>query len=156
MKSFLSIKLLCEFIGVAIITATALASNQLTDSIIIKGLLIGVTVSTLIHCFGRISGAHFNPAVTFYLSKKFSMRFEEQFAYIFFQTFGAVVSIMILQKKFFNFSVITPTDNIFFGNVLFTEFIFTSLLLLLKVVKMVDFEVFILLSFKNSFNILIN
>ena len=73
MKSSLALRSVCESIGAATITSAALASSYLTDSLITQALLIGLTVTTLIHCFGRISGAHFNPVVTFFLFKDNSM-----------------------------------------------------------------------------------
>ena len=94
MRGSLLIKSFCEALGTATITAIALVSNDITDSLLGKSFLIGLTVTTLIHCFGRISGAHFNPAVSCYLfSKKLMSKFE-LIAYIISQILGSTLVVI--------------------------------------------------------------
>ena len=131
MKSSLALRSVCESIGAATITSAALASSYLTDSLITQALLIGLTVTTLIHCFGRISGAHFNPVVTFFLFKDDSMRYVELFSYISAQIIGAFFSVIALKKSFFLLDNIEVDRSFHFGSTFITEFIFTSLLLIL-------------------------
>ena len=94
MRGSLLIKSFCEALGTATITAIALVSNDITDSLLGKSFLIGLTVTTLIHCFGRISGAHFNPAVSCYLFSKNLMSKFELTAYIFSQILGSSIVVL--------------------------------------------------------------
>ena len=131
MRGSLLIKSFCEALGTATITAMALASNNIANSLLSKSLLIGMTVTTLIHCFGRISGAHFNPAVSCYLfSKKLMSKFELT-TYIFSQIFGSLIVVLGLGSSSISINEINIEKSININSTLLTEFIFTSFLLIL-------------------------
>ena len=127
----LLIKSFCEATGAATITSIALASNYITDSLLGKSFLIGLTVTTLIHCFGRISGAHFNPAISCYLfSKKLMSKFELM-TYIISQILGSTLVVIGLRESSLLVKEINIENSISISSTLFTEFIFTSFLLIL-------------------------
>lgn len=131
MRSSLLIKSFCESLGTATITAIALVSNDITDSLLGKSFLIGLTVTTLIHCFGRISGAHFNPAVSCYLFSKNLMSKFELTAYIFSQILGSSIVVLGLRSSSLLLKEINIEKSININSTLLTEFIFTSFLLIL-------------------------
>ena len=131
MRGSLLIKSFCEALGTATITAIALVSNDITDSLLGKSFLIGLTVTTLIHCFGRISGAHFNPAVSCYLFSKNLMSKFELTAYIFSQILGSSIVVLGLTSSSLLLKEINIEKSININSTLLTEFIFTSFLLIL-------------------------
>ena len=131
MRGSLLIKSFCEALGTATITAIALVSNDITDSLLGKSFLIGLTVTTLIHCFGRISGAHFNPAVSCYLFSKNLMSKFELTAYIFSQILGSSIVVLGLTSSSLLLKEINIEKSINMNSTLLTEFIFTSFLLIL-------------------------
>ena len=53
-----------ELLGTSILSITVINSTNSSLSIVEASIFIGLTLSFLIHLFGRISGAHFNPLVT--------------------------------------------------------------------------------------------
>ena len=65
MKISLIYRALIEAFGTFAIAFTTLNISNLTDSLLEQSLLIGILITTLIHAFGRISGAHFNPVISF-------------------------------------------------------------------------------------------
>ena len=131
MRRSILIKSFCEAAGTATITSIALVSNDITDSLLGKSFLIGLTVTTLIHCFGRISGAHFNPAVSCYLfSKKLMSKFE-LIAYIISQILGSTIIVIGLRTSTISVTEINIEKSISISSILLTEFIFTSFLLIL-------------------------
>ena len=131
MRGSLLIKSFCEAAGAATITSIALVSNNITDSLFGKSFLIGLTVTTLIHCFGRISGAHFNPAVSCFLfSKKLMSKFE-LIVYIISQILGSIIVFMGFRDSSISVEEINIENSISISSTLLTEFIFTSFLLIL-------------------------
>ena len=102
-------KLICEFLGsmflvVAAISPIILFHHVLGESIAIDGaenlslalaiiadtLAVGFVLFILIEMFGPISGAHFNPAVSFCMVVAGKMRFPEALAYCAAQIAGGV------------------------------------------------------------------
>ena len=131
MRRSLLLKCICEAVGTATITSIALASNNIADSLLSKSLLIGLTVTTLIHCFGRISGAHFNPAVSCYLFSKNLTSKLELTSYILSQILGSTIVVLRFRSNSILFSEINNEKSINISSTLLTEFIFTSFLLIL-------------------------
>ena len=131
MRGSLLIKSFCEAAGAATITSIALISDDITNSLLSKSFLIGLTITTLIHCFGRISGAHFNPAVSCYLfSKKLMSKFE-LIAYIISQILGSTVVVIGFRASSISINEINIDKSINISSTLVTEFMFTSFLLIL-------------------------
>ena len=94
----------------------ALASNNIANSLLSKSLLIGMTVTTLINCFGRISGAHFNPAVSCYLFSKNLMSKFELTTYVFSQILGS--SIVVLGFRYSSILLKEIGQNVKSGDVI--------------------------------------
>jgi aquaporin Z len=81
-------KLAAEFFGTTALFAcgTALATAKFPVGTEFLGpILIGLTVAGLIYALGRISGAHFNPAVTFAMAISKRQKWGEAVGYIFVQ-----------------------------------------------------------------------
>ncbi len=53
-----------ELLGTSILSISIITSRNSSFSIVESSIFIGLTLCFLIHLFGRISGAHFNPLVT--------------------------------------------------------------------------------------------
>ena len=90
MKQSLIYRSLIEAFGAFSISFTALNISNLSSSVLEQSLLIGILVATLIHAFGRITGAHFNPIVSLLLIKKANTFNLETISYTAFQIFGAL------------------------------------------------------------------
>lgn len=56
--------LMAEFLGTAVLTMVALAVTVTMGNPYFIAIGVGLTVAALVFLFGRISGAHFNPAIT--------------------------------------------------------------------------------------------
>lgn len=82
------------FCGTAAIVVYELVPNSLDNTGI--GIVFGLVVFAMILCFGNISGAHINPAVTigFWAMKKISLK--ESVYYILFQLLGAIVASLLV------------------------------------------------------------
>ena len=116
---------LAEFIGTCfllmIVVGSGIMGQNLTNNEAIT--LLGNTISTgagltvLIWMLGKISGAHFNPAVSlvFYLNKQINIKIF--FGYTLCQIFGAVLGlywqIIFLVLRFFSFRKIPEMVLIF-------------------------------------------
>ncbi len=81
--------------GACILAETGFGINHLGVSI-----TFGLTVFAMVWAFGKVSGAHINPAVSlaFYLQRKIPTR--EFLGYVSFQTLGAILAGLVL---FFTF-----------------------------------------------------
>ena len=99
-------KYISEFIGTFIMMFCGTGSmtiNEVTGGDVTHvgiGITWGLIVMAMIHAFGEISGAHFNPAVSiaFAYAKKFSWK--EVPIYIFFQVGGAFAASLLLMWLF--------------------------------------------------------
>ena len=95
-----------EFIGTFFLVfagTAAIAVNSLTaGSITHVGICIvfGLTVMTMIYSLGEISGAHFNPAVTFAFCLAKRLPFKEWLPYSFSQSLGALCASTLLKLCF--------------------------------------------------------
>lgn len=98
----LSRRLAAEFIGTAMLLAVVVGSGIMGERLAggnVAIALLGNTVATgaglivLIHMFGPISGAHFNPAVTLSVLARRGMPIREAGPYVAAQTAGAIAGV---------------------------------------------------------------
>ena len=117
-------KLASEFIGTLFLVATVIGSGIMAESLADGNeavALLGNTLATagilyvLITCLGPISGAHFNPAVSFvfWLNKELST--DLCALYIIFQCLGAIAGV-ILAHAMFDQSLFQTGVKIRFGS----------------------------------------
>jgi len=101
-------KLFAEFLGTALITTAVIGSAHMATIWTKDGavwLLVNMisTVAVLyivINLFAEISGAHFNPVVTFVILLNRKLRLKEFFLYLFAQILGAIFGLMLAQGLF--------------------------------------------------------
>lgn len=92
-------KLVAEFLGTALLVCTVVGSGIMADALSADDAvsLLGNTIPTgailvvLIMTLGPISGAHFNPAVTFAFFLRRDIALSVALAYIIFQIVGGVI-----------------------------------------------------------------
>lgn len=133
-------KLLCEFIGTFALVFIGAGSVVNGNVLISVALAHGFTVIFIIYLFGRISGAHINPAITFaiYIAKKIPAK--TALYYIIVQLMGASVAAFLLfyinnQNQDINYGAVVPNlDKIslysaFLVEVILTFFLATSVLI---------------------------
>jgi len=114
MQAPLRDRLFAEFIGTFALVfcgAGAIAVDQIFGGLGNMGiaLVFGIVVMVMIYAVGDISGAHFNPAVSFgfFLSKRFPVK--EFYIYSLVQIAAAIVAVALL--KFLLNEVATETTN---------------------------------------------
>lgn len=102
-------KLLAELTGTAILLATVVGSGimaeQLADGNVALALLgntipTGAILVVLITLFGPVSGAHFNPAVTFVFALRNEISKREGIFYILFQIIGGIMGVLAAHLMF--------------------------------------------------------
>ena len=117
-------KLASEFIGTLFLVATVVGSGIMAESLAggnAAVALLGNTLATagilyvLITCLGPVSGAHFNPAVSFVFCLKGELVPAHCVQYIIFQCLGAMAGVM-LAHAMFDQSLIQAGVNIRFGS----------------------------------------
>lgn len=117
-------KLASEFIGTLFLVATVIGSGIMAESLAEGNAavaLLGNTLATagilyvLITCLGPISGAHFNPAVSFVFWLKRELSTDRCTLYIIFQSLGAIAGV-ILAHAMFDQSLIQTGVKIRFGS----------------------------------------
>ena len=117
-------KLASEFIGTLFLVATVIGSGVMAESLAEGNAavaLLGNTLATagilyvLITCLGPISGAHFNPAVSFVFWLKRELSTDRCTLYIIFQCLGAIAGV-ILAHAMFDQSLIQTGVKIRFGS----------------------------------------
>ena len=117
-------KLASEFIGTLFLVATVIGSGIMAESLAEGNAavaLLGNTLATagilyvLITCLGPISGAHFNPAVSFVFWLKRELSTDRCALYIIFQCLGAIAGV-ILAHAMFDQSLIQTGVKIRFGS----------------------------------------
>ncbi len=99
-------KFLSEFVGTfALVFAGtgAIIINDISGGVITHlgiGLVFGLIVMTMIYALGEISGAHFNPAVSFgfWIAKRLS--FKDFLLFVFSQILGAITASLLLKNIF--------------------------------------------------------
>ena len=113
-----------EFIGTAFLLATVVGSGIMAESLAggnIAIALLGNTIPTgailvvLITMFGPVSGAHFNPAVTFTFALRREIGASDGIWYVFFQIAGGLVGVwaahLMFELPVFQFSTTVRTGG---------------------------------------------
>ena len=99
-------KCLAEFIGTfALVFAGtgAIIINDINGGVITHlgiGLVFGLIIMTMIYALGEISGAHFNPAVSFGFWAAKRLAFKDFLSFVSSQILGAVTASMLLKTIF--------------------------------------------------------
>ena len=138
MSQSLSNRLLAEFLGTGLLVMAVVGSGamaeQLTTEIAVQLLAnslatVGALV-TLIWMFGSLSGAHFNPLVTIFLSIHSSFPWRQILPYLVAQTSGGIGGA-VLANLMFDLSILGPSSKVRTGGgVWLGELIATFTLLL--------------------------
>ena len=102
-------KLVSEFTGTALLLATVVGSGIMAENLAggnVAVALLGNTIPTgailyvLITMFGPVSGAHFNPAVTFAFWLRKEIATAPAFVYVLVQIAGAIAGVLLANAMF--------------------------------------------------------
>ena len=102
-------RLVAEGVGTAMLLATVvgsgimgeqLASGNVAIALLANTLATGAALVALILTFGSISGAHFNPAVSFADATQGGLTFPEAFGYTAAQIAGALIGVLAAHVMF--------------------------------------------------------
>jgi glycerol uptake facilitator-like aquaporin len=104
----LSRRLAAEALGTALLVATVVGSGIMAESLtkdvalalLCNTLPTGAILVVLISILGPISGAHFNPAVTFVFALKRELTPREGLSYILAQAAGGIMGTMVAHAMF--------------------------------------------------------
>jgi glycerol uptake facilitator-like aquaporin len=132
-------EMLCTFLFIYIVCATSANFTRLktVNNPVVGALSTGFASVALIYSFADVSGAHFNPAVTFATIVTRKTGLTKGLMYIGAQLLGAVFSSLILLATFpENFEkgnvaaqvAVTPGEDANIGNAFLTELILTFIL----------------------------
>jgi len=132
-------EMLCTFLFIYIVCATSANFVRLktVNNPVVGALSTGFASVALIYSFADVSGAHFNPAVTFATIVTRKTGLTKGLMYIAAQLLGAVFSSLILLATFpENFEkgnvaaqvAVVPADDANIGNAFLTELILTFIL----------------------------
>lgn len=102
-------RIVAEGLGTAMLLATVVGSGIMAErlaggnvavALLANASATGAALVALILTFGAISGAHFNPAVTFCDAIQGGISWRDAFAYIFAQTIGAFLGVATANAMF--------------------------------------------------------
>jgi glycerol uptake facilitator-like aquaporin len=102
-------RMAAEALGTAFLLAAVAGSGIMGErlgggnpaiALLVNTMATGAALVALIYTFGPVSGAHLNPVVTLALASRFRFGFREVPAYLFSQTFGAVLGIAAVHGMF--------------------------------------------------------
>lgn len=97
-------ELLAEFLGTLLLLVVVVGSGIMGDTLsagnvaialLANSIATGAGLFVLIQIFGPISGAHFNPAVTFYFLLQRQLNFKRATMYWLSQIFGGIVGVWL-------------------------------------------------------------
>lgn len=124
-------KFIVEAFGTGALSFVCIKSPIIASSKIEEALLIGLVVTSLIHCFGRLSGAHFNPLISLLLNNKERNFDLKTFFYIVSQTSSAII-IYLFNSDLSNLGIEKNYKfSPFLFNHILSEFLLTSFLMIL-------------------------
>lgn len=114
---------------------TALLGNSFSDLIPVA-LAFGFALAALVYAFGGVSGAHFNPAVTFALAVARRFRWVEVPLYWIAQCAGAIVGAIVIAGIYKEaggarvfYGATTVAENVSFGPALLAEALIAFILM---------------------------
>ena len=117
---------LVEFIGTFFLFLVISLSTRVADAPLLAPVAIGFALAVMVYAGGRISGGHFNPAVSLAAAIRGSLPFLRVFPYWFAQVAGAVVAAFVA------FLLVGPEGitvvQLEAGKIFLAEFIFTAAL----------------------------
>lgn len=102
-------RLAAEFIGTAFLLAAVvgsgimgaeLAAGNMALALLANSIATGAALFALIHMFSAVSGAHFNPAVTFAMAAARRMPMSEVIPYLVAQCTGAIMGVWVAHRMF--------------------------------------------------------
>lgn len=139
MKSKFTVEFLGTFAVLFFGCGSILVSNLYSLPPFLIPVLFGLSVSVMIYSVGHISGAHFNPAVTFAFTVARHFPLKQLPLYWLAQVLGAILAIILLKFIF-------PANDIFLGTVpkielipaLAMEFIITFFLMFVIIAVATD------------------
>jgi glycerol uptake facilitator-like aquaporin len=131
-------RLTAEFLGTALlliavvgsgIMAERLAGGNMAVALLANALATGAALVVLITIFAPLSGAHFNPAVSFYFALRGEMPWSIALRYLLVQIIAAIIGVW-LAHLMFNMPVLETSSKLREGPALWlSEFIATTGLL---------------------------
>jgi glycerol uptake facilitator-like aquaporin len=98
-----------EFLGTAFLLAAIVGSGIMAErlsagnaalALLANSVATGAALFALIHAFAPISGAHFNPAVTFTMAAARAIERAQVLPYVLAQTAGAIVGVWVAHLMF--------------------------------------------------------
>lgn len=98
-----------EFVGTLLLLAVVVGSGQMAAAtsqgqiglaLTLHAISIGAVLTTLVIAFGAVSGAHFNPAVSFAFWMRGELPSGRLVAYVTAQVLGALVGVLIAHLMF--------------------------------------------------------
>jgi len=134
-------EILAEFIGSMLLVMAAVGSMimlyvvyELPAGIALIGnaLSVGFVLFSLIEIFASLSGASFNPVVTFIMTLEQNSSWKKALCYMLAQILGGLVGIMITHLKFFEHigALFAVSSNVRNGSRYFSEIMATFILVL--------------------------
>ena len=109
MTEGLSRRAVAEFIGTAFLLAAVvgsgimaerLAGGNLALALLCNAIATGAALVVLILCFGPISGAHFNPAVSLVFALRRELAMRAAWVYVVCQIAGAILGVLVAHAMF--------------------------------------------------------
>ena len=88
-------QMLTEFIGTFIFLGVIIATGE--------AFPIGLALATAIFFGGKISGGHYNPAVSFMMYLNKAINIQQLFVYVLAQVLGGTAVLFFLKSKVLNF-----------------------------------------------------
>lgn len=112
-------RVLAEFLGVAGIVAVVLGTSHMADALdadatvglLINALATGAVLFVLISLFAPVSGAHFNPIVTFVSLLKKAIGFGEALAFVIAQVLGGFAGAVFANLMFTDAAIAVSSNQ---------------------------------------------
>ena len=112
-------RVLAEFLGVAGIVAVVLGTSHMADALdadatvglLINALATGAVLFVLISLFAPVSGAHFNPIVTFVLWLKKEIGLGEALVFAIVQAVGGVAGALLANLMFTDAAIAVSSNQ---------------------------------------------